>query len=180
MTKLEFDDWVLEDGKDILRFCRMLAGQTLEGDELYQDTMLKLLEQKDKLERKQNIKSYALSVSLLLWKNRRRKFAWRNRLAPLESYEQHMEHSVDHTWQGKAADEPEQRLLRDEEIQIVRKAVSGLEEKYRTVLYLYYSAEMKYREISTCLHIPESTVKSRMRKAKKLLKKELEAMKYER
>ena len=44
MDKHEFEQFVTEHGKDILRFCRMNAGSTERGNELYQDTMVKLLE----------------------------------------------------------------------------------------------------------------------------------------
>ena len=46
MNNDEFERFVLKFGKDILRFCRMTAGDAENGDELYQDTMLKLLEKK--------------------------------------------------------------------------------------------------------------------------------------
>ena len=44
MDKHEFEQFVTKHGKDILRFCRMNAGSTERGNELYQDTMVKLLE----------------------------------------------------------------------------------------------------------------------------------------
>ena len=57
--------------------------------------------------------------------------------------------------------------------EIVQRQVQALPQKYRTIVYLYYSAGLKFKEIAECLHIPESTVKSRMRRAKSILKKEL-------
>lgn len=42
MNNDEFERFVLKFGKDILRFCRMTAGDAENGDELYQDTMPKL------------------------------------------------------------------------------------------------------------------------------------------
>lgn len=42
MNKYEFEQFVLDNGKDILRFCRITAGNEEMGNELYQDTMLKL------------------------------------------------------------------------------------------------------------------------------------------
>ena len=55
MTKQEFDRFVSENGKDILRFCRMNTGGTAEGDDLYQDTMLKLWEQADQLNKNDSL-----------------------------------------------------------------------------------------------------------------------------
>lgn len=46
MNNDEFEWFVLKFGKDILRFCRMTAGDVENGDELYQDTMLILLKKK--------------------------------------------------------------------------------------------------------------------------------------
>lgn len=172
MTRQEFDRFVSENGKDILRFCRLNAGGCAEGDDLYQDTMLTLWEQVDKLNKRDSLKSYALSVSILIWRNKRRKFAWRHRIAAFESYEKHLE-SGGFRMPGKKSEEPEQRLLQKEMTEIVQRQVQALPQKYRTVVYLYYSAGLKYKEIAECLHIPESTVKSRMRKAKSILKKKL-------
>lgn len=75
---------------------------------------------------------------------------------------------------------PEQIVLRRNEIDMVQKLVASLPEKYRIPIYLYYSANMQISGISDILRLPEGTVKSRMRKAKKLLKEELEAIGYDR
>ena len=73
MDKHEFEQFVTEHGKDILRFCRMNAGSTERGNELYQDTMVKLLEKQKKLDAAQNIKSYAMQTAILLWKKQKEK-----------------------------------------------------------------------------------------------------------
>ena len=90
MDKHEFEQFVTEHGKDILRFCRMNAGSTERGNELYQDTMVKLLEKQKKLDVAQNIKSYAMQTAILLWKNKKKKYAVRNRILP--------ESSLKNTW----------------------------------------------------------------------------------
>lgn len=57
MTKQKFDEFILAYGRDILWFCRMTTQNAQEGEELYQDTMLTLLEQIEKLDETNNIKS---------------------------------------------------------------------------------------------------------------------------
>lgn len=86
MNKQEFEQFVMRDGKDILRFCRMNAGDTERGNELYQDTMLMLLEKRNQLNAEQNVKSYALYTAILLWKNKKKKYAVRNRILPMSSW----------------------------------------------------------------------------------------------
>jgi len=59
MNNLEFEQFVQNNGKEILRFCRMTCGDKEYGDELYQDTMLKLLGKLQRLDSQQNVKSYS-------------------------------------------------------------------------------------------------------------------------
>lgn len=179
MNKDEFELFVLKFGKDILRFCRMTAGNAETGDELYQDTMLKLLEKRNRLDFTQNTKSYALSTSIFLWKNKRKKYANRMRLVPMDSMDEMTDEGKQITdYEHEIS--PEQIVLRRNEIDMVQKLVASLPEKYRIPIYLYYSANMQISGISDILRLPEGTVKSRMRKAKKLLKEESEAIGYDR
>ena len=48
-----------------------------------------------------------------------------------------------------------------------------LDEKYRSVIILFYYDQMKIKEISNILHITEGTVKSRLSRAREILKKQL-------
>ncbi|MCM1181859.1 MAG: RNA polymerase sigma factor [Roseburia sp.] len=179
MNKEEFELFVLRCGKDILRFCRMTAGDAENGDELYQDTMLKLLEKRRKLDLAQNAKSYALSTSIYLWKNKRKKYANRMRLVPIDGGDREAEEEAQIPDYGPETS-PEHIVLRQSEADMVQRLVAALPEKYRIPIYLYYSADMQIHEIAEILGLPEGTVKSRMRKAKKLLKEELEAIGYDR
>lgn len=180
MTKQKFNEFVLAQGRDILWFCRITTQSTVAGDELYQDTMLTLLEQLPQLEEMGNVKSYALSVAIRIWKNHKRKFAWRARIAPQESYEVHMENGGEHNAAETRKTNPEVQVLQEETIQEVRQLVQKLPEKYRLVVYLYYSADMKIAEIAECMHVSDNTVKTRLRKAKMLLKEKMEVTGYER
>ncbi len=179
MNSDEFERFVLKFGKDILRFCRMTAGDAENGDELYQDTMLKLLEKKNRLDSAQNTKSYALSTSIYLWKNKRKKYANRMRLVPIDSMEEMSEEGYEVSDYGNETS-PEHIVLRQREVDMIQGLVTALPEKYRIPIYLYYSADMQINEISEILGLPEGTVKSRMRKAKKQLKEKLEAIGYDR
>ncbi len=179
MNHEEFERFVLKFGKDILRFCRMTAGDAENGDELYQDTMLKLLEKRRKLDSAQNTKSYALSTSIYLWKNKKKKYANRMRLVPIDSMDEMSDEGYEIPVSGGEAS-PEHIILQQNEIDMVQELVASLPEKYRIPIYLYYSADMQISEISGILGLPDGTVKSRMRKAKKQLKEKLEAIGYDR
>ena len=179
MNNDAFERFVLKFGKDILRFCRMMAKDAENGDELYQDTMLKLLEKKKKLDSAQNTKSYALSTSIYLWKNKKKKYANRMRLIPIDS----MDEMADGGYQISSYNDktmPEHIVLQQNEVDMIRELVASLPEEYRMPIYLYYSADMRIKEMAEILGLSEGTVKSRMRKAKKQLKEKLEAIGYDR
>jgi RNA polymerase sigma-70 factor (ECF subfamily) len=157
----------------------MTAGSEDGGNELYQDTMLKLLEKCRKLDTQQNVKAYALSVCIFLWKNKKKKYAIRNRIAKFMSLNQMQdEDGADLEYLNAAS--PEQEILDQEQVALVRKLVAELPEKYRIPLYLNYSADMKASEIAGVLGIPLGTAKSRIRTAKAQVKERLEAFEYDR
>ena len=176
MNEMQLEHIVSAYGKDILRFCRMTAGNAQEGDDLYQDTMLILLEKVNRLDPVENIKSYALSVSIRLWKNRKRKFARRLRLVPQESLEELAEQGIQ---PGEEDASPEEILIRQSQIRLVRWLVEQLPEKYRLPIQLYYSADLTVGAIAQVLKLPENTVKSRLRRGKEKIRTSLEEMEYE-
>lgn len=178
MNDNEFEQFVSDNGKDILRFCRIISCDKEMGDELYQDTMLKLLEKCKKLDCEQNVKSYALSVSVLLWKNQKKKYANRSRLVQVDSINR-LESEGVLDIKDEASPGPEDYIMNESEKVTIQKVVAGLPEKYRIPIQMYYSANMSVSEIARIVRIPEGTVKSRMNKARTLLKKELEALGYD-
>ena len=120
MSDTEFELFVMNAGPDILRFCRIITNNKEQGDELYQDAMVLLLEKRVSLKAEQNSKSYALSVAVLLWKNKKKKYANRMRIAPVSSLEEHQE-----TVSSFAADwdtTPEQMMINKQEIAEVRNS----------------------------------------------------------
>lgn len=163
-------------GSDILRFCRITAGSSAEGDELYQDTMLTLLEKQNDLDGSQNVKSYAISVAMKLWKNKQRKAARRLRLVPQESLEELTQRGIQ---PGETAS-PEEALFQKSQVEILREMIRQLPERYRLPLQLYYSADLPVKEIAKLMKLPESTVKTRLRRAKAQLRQKLEEIDYDR
>lgn len=156
-------------GKDIYAFCRQLAYSQQDADELYQDTFLKAMELLEHIETKNNPKSYLLSITVRLWKNRKRKYAWRNRIVGMESL----------TQEGKAVGiasdwSLEEEMLKREQEREVRKAVGEMDDKYRLPVCLYYMEELSVTEIAKVLKLPQGTVKSRLYQARKILKNQLQ------
>lgn len=169
MTRQELEMCIDEYGKEIYSFCKYLTCSLQEAEDLYQDTFLKAVELEDKIEYANNVKSYLLSIALRIWKNRKRKFAWRKRIADVRSVVEEKDTEI---W--AETHQPEEGILEKEKKETVRRAVAQLPKRLRIVILLFYMEELPVAQIAAILKIPNGTVKSRLYRARKLLKKELE------
>lgn len=170
MTRQQLERCIEEHGKAIYSFCRHLAGNLQEAEDLYQDTFLSAVELSDRIDYESNPKSYLLSVAVHIWQNRKRKFAWRKRIADMRPIVDERDEES-----SEATDlSPEEQIIDREQVEIVQKAVHALPERLRIVVLLFYIEELSTAQIAAMMRIPKGTVLSRLHQARKLLKRELE------
>lgn len=72
----------------------------------------------------------------------------------------------------------EEQIVLQEECYLVRSIVSTLPDKYRLPILMFYMEELSLAETAAVLKLPEGTVKSRIFRAKKILKQKLERQGY--
>ncbi|MGN0169278.1 MAG: RNA polymerase sigma factor [Lachnospiraceae bacterium] len=169
MTIQELEQFIALLGKDIYSFCMQMTQNRELAEDLYQETWLTACRNVRKIETGQNVKSYLLSVSIHLWKNQKRKYAWRNRIAPQQELWEDTTEKVSE----EQADGLSEYLKRERSI-AVRTAIDKLDDKLRVPVLLFYMEEMTVAQIAQIVHIPQGTVKSRLSTARKYLEKELE------
>lgn len=170
MTKQELEMCIKEYGKDIYSFCKHLACNQQEADDLYQDTFLKAVELNEKIDCANNPKSYLLSIALRIWKNKKRKFAWRKRIADIQSIVEEKDTDIEES----AEFSPEERIISKEKNEEVRMAVNKLPEKLKIVVLLFYMEELSTAQIAGIMKVPAGTVLSRLHRGREILRKELE------
>lgn len=68
--------------------------------------------------------------------------------------------------------------LENERLDLIRNTINSLDEKYKTVVILYYFNGFSIKEIANMLEIFEGTVKSRLFKARKILKGKIVSLNY--
>jgi len=175
MTTEEIKADICLYGKEIYSFCCYLTKSKIEADDLYQDVFLKVLEKRDRKYYEEDHKKYLLQLTIKLWKSHWRKIAWRTRIAPTEYLEADKTPEIKDTSIG-----PEGQILQEEESKFLINALNSLSDRYRIPVYLYYLNGLSQEEIAKCMELPLGTIKSRLYKAKQLLKEELEANGYDR
>ncbi len=175
MNTSELSELVNLHGKAVYGFCRQLAKNSADTDDLYQETFLRALELCQKIDMDKNPKAFLISIAAKLWKNNRRKYAWRQKIAPTEELKD--EGCNDYMFKNEAT--PEDIVMHNELKAIVQNAADTLSNKLKIPLYMYYTAGMSNEDIASALKIPPGTVKSRLHKARLALKNILEVNEYE-
>ena len=162
----------MQYGDDIYRFCFHITGSREEADDLYQDTFVKAIQLRHRLDSSGNVKSYLMGIATNLWKNHIKKKKRRAEIAP--------EVSLEHTdWTIGEGTDPLGDYMKKERVRLLLQAVRQLPEKQRIVVVLHYTQDYSASEIAKILHIPRGTVLSRLSKARENIKRELEGKGYE-
>ena len=142
-------------GDALLRMSYLYLKDYHLAEDAVQDTFLKIYKSYHGFQGKSSEKTWVMRIAINVWKNYLRT-GWLRRVVPspvlLDSL--------------SAEEFPEEDDL--------LPRILNLPPKYKEVLLLYYYQELKIREISDILHIPESTVSIRLKRAREQLKIQLE------
>lgn len=171
MDSGDFMELVKVYGKSVYGFCYKLTGNKEDTDDLYQETFLKVMELRHKIDLHRHPKAFLIATAFRLYKNYRRKYAWRQRIVPTMMFDDSLS---DSRWMTDGGVTPEDAALSNELRCKIQEAADRLSDKLKIPLYMFYTAEMSVEEIALALKIPPGTVKSRLYQARKAMKKILE------
>ncbi|MCI8479382.1 MAG: sigma-70 family RNA polymerase sigma factor [Oscillibacter sp.] len=148
------DQYIRQYGRRLYGLCRSLCRNVQDADDLYQDTWLKALDKLDSYDPGLPFEPWITRICVNTYRNVLRRLA-RSPVRPMEEGEDF-----------PAPDSPDYAPLYE--------AVHGLPEKLRVTVVLYYFRDMDTAGTAEVLGVPQGTVKSRLSKARKLLKEVLE------
>ena len=124
-----------------------------DAEDILQTVLLKYYRSEKEFENEEHLRNWLIRVTI----NESKRLLlspWRKRVAPLEEY--------------AAVTFP---LLEESDLFL---AVMALPPRYRIVVHLYYYEEYSVREIAAVLRIKETTVQTRLMRARKKLKEKLQ------
>ena len=148
MTDETFERAVRTYGDTVFRVAYHALNSRPDAEDVVQNVFLKLYASSGGFESEDHLRHWLLRVTV----NESRKTlrsAWRRRVVPLEE------------WDGPAEEREEDGVL---------ESVMALEAKYRLPVYLYYYEELSVREIAQTLGAKESTIQTRLQRAREKLK----------
>ena len=126
---------------------------SVDADDIVQDVLLKLYKTDKEFSSQEHVRNWLLRVTV----NQCRKVSvssWFRKHMPLEDYAESLKYET-----------PEQSDL--------FFAVMRLPKKYRIIVHLFYYEDYSTREIAAMLKLKEPTVRTRLARARKLLKERL-------
>lgn len=156
--------WLMDEyGQDVTRLAYTYTKQKPLAEDIAQEVFIKCYENLDKFRNESTYKTWLYRITVNLCKDRLRSWSFKNIVL------------TEFFVKTKSTDKsPEIEMVGKEEGRILSEKILSLPVKYREVIMLYYYEEMTYHQISECLNVSLQTIKSRLHRARLLLKKLLE------
>lgn len=157
--------------ESLYRYCYHITMGEQAGQDLFQDTWIKVMDKIHLYKEGYSFKSWLITIARNTYLDQYRKSTKRGRHEinfKDEPYKRYLMEAV------KSELEVETIIGKKEDARVLYLSLNALKAKFRDVLVLYYFQEMTMKEVSEITKVPEGTVKSRLHKAKKLLRKEME------
>ena len=159
-TTSEFEMLTMPHMNDLYRTARRTLGNTVEAEDVVQETYLQAWKSFHRFELGTNIRAWMFKIMFHVISHHRRKTF---RLVTVSEEEEYL-------FEQLAYEPPVPAELRDEDLLAALKRVP---ENFRTVLLLADVQEFSYREIQEILGIPIGTVMSRLSRGRPLRRNQL-------
>jgi RNA polymerase sigma-70 factor (ECF subfamily) len=167
LSREERLEWLMNEyGKNVTRLAFTYTKQKQLSEDIAQEVFIKCYEHLDNFRNESSYKTWVYRITVNLCKDKLKGWAYRNIIL------------TEFLSKTKGSNKsPELELIGLEDKQLLSKKILSLPVKYREVIILYYYEEMSYGQISDLLNLSLQTIKSRLHRARLLLKKLLEGSK---
>ena len=156
------DHLIHQYGKRLYGLCLTLCANKYDAEDLYQDTWIKVLQYLDKYDPVREFEPWLTAICVNTYRDRLRRL----KKSPL--------------FHGFRSNEEKDRLLAKAEAPTtpdyapLYTAIDRLLESLRLTVILYYFRQMDLQDTAKILNIPVGTVKSRLNRARNMLKEVLQ------
>lgn len=155
------NQYIRDYGKRLYGLCTFLCANSYEAEDLYQETWLKVVKNIEKFDPSKEFEPWLTTICVNTYRNTLRRILKSpvfNTFTTTEEKEEVI----------NSVPAPEGRDYSD-----LYAAIDKLPEKLRLTVLLFYFRDMDIEKTASVLGIPPGTVKSRLNKARKLLKEVL-------
>ncbi|KAB7666277.1 sigma-70 family RNA polymerase sigma factor [Bacillus sp. B1-b2] len=157
-----FNEIMTTYGTELLQLVYSYVKDQTVAEELTQDIFVKVYYSLHTYKKKSKFKTWLWRIAINHCKDHLKSW-YNNHVIKVE--EIHLEED--------RKENVEMEVLQKEENQNIVSAVMDLPILYREIIFLYYFKELTMKEISSVLKVNENTIKTRLRRAKELLKQKI-------
>lgn len=155
------DQYIRQYGKRLYGLCLSLCANSFDADDLYQETWLRAVKNISQYDPTREFEPWLTRICVNTYRNVLRRLA----RSPFLDFRTNEEKDA----QINAVPDAEKA-----DYSPLYEAIDRLPEKYRIAVILFYFQDMDITATAQVMGIPEGTVKSRLSKARKLLKEVLD------
>ena len=164
--KTDISEHIEKCRERLTRLCLSLCGDHHDAADLFQDTCLRAFKYYKTYDKNKEFDKWIFSICVNTYRSGLKKF-YRMKKVDFASAEEHDDFLTGIPDTDSTASHEEYKEL--------IKAVKKLPEKFHIVIVLRFFSDLTEKDMAKMLGIPEGTVKSRLNKAKMLLRKEMES-----
>jgi RNA polymerase sigma-70 factor (ECF subfamily) len=166
-------DVLIDRYKDSLySLCLRLARNEQDADDLFQDTWMNAMKNIDTFSLERTFSTWLFAVCINRYRDGYR--WWKRRLCRMKRVANFGDIENESGIDEARDSMPDERVMRTERMDAVKRALDSLDDTYRLPIMLYYFHELSIEDIGGILEIPPGTVKSRLSNGRRLLKGKLE------
>lgn len=164
MKEISFRTDILPLKDKLFRLALRVTQGREEAEDIVQDTLLRMWNDREKWTDIDNIENYSLTIC-------------RNLALDLLRHHEHRNSSLDESVHDQKDSSPmaDEEMIRQERMLMVRMAIDGLPEKQRTAIQLRDIEGKSYKEIAEVMNISEADVKVTIFRGRETLRGKLMA-----
>lgn len=157
----EIERLIQNYGNDVLRIANMYVKDAALAEDIFQDVFVKVYEKYNSFKGNSSEKTWLIRITINACKDYL-KSAYNKKVVGMDEYI-----VVDNEF-------IEEDVINQEERKGIVEKILSLPDKYKEVLILYYYEEFNTAEIAGVLKLPEATIRTRMKRARDMLKEKIE------
>ena len=165
LDERDFQQIMHEHTDYLLKLAYLYVKDWPTAEDIVQDVFITFYQKFEQFEERSSLKTYLSKITVNKCKDYLK--SWRYRM-----------HSLTNSFSTKSKNNRNRLIEQDEKLELA-DAVLQLPLKYREVIIYYYFEELSVIEVAKQLDLSDNTVKTRLRKARILLKDELKEEQWE-
>ena len=161
MKKISFRNDVLPLKNELYRLALRITLNPADAEDVVQETMMKVWNRREQWEQIESMEAFCLTICRNQALDKTRKMGFLDQSLDTDEHD-----APDHSHTAN----PEEQVIQQDRVQLVRSIINSLPEKQRSVMQLRDFEGKSYKEIAAILEISEEQVKINIYRARQVIK----------